>query len=265
MTAWGFSDFIGGYASRRTNAFLLTTITHLSGTAFMLALALALHAATPSPDQMLWAMAAGFLGGSALALFYRALSMGQMGLTAPVAALLGAGIPTVVGFFSEGFPGTITIAGFVLAGIGIWLIARSEHGDGRPEGLGLAITSGIGFAGFFLCVRQAGEASPIWIAGFARIASLIATSAIVAGARQWRPVVRSGLALGLLAGILDSGGSALFAKASQIGRLDTAVVISSLYPAITVLLARLLLREHFSRWKLVGLIAALLAVPLLAM
>ena len=80
-----------------------------------------------------------------------------------------------------------------------------------------------------------------------------------------RTLVRTSIALGFLAGLLDSGGSALYAKASQTGRLDTAVVLSSLYPAITVLLARLLLHEHFSRWKLVGLIAAIVAVPMIAM
>jgi drug/metabolite transporter (DMT)-like permease len=265
MTAWGFSDFIGGYASRRTNAFLLTTITHLSGTVFMVTLALAWHARLPARPQALWAMAAGFLGGSALALFYRALAMGQMGLTAPVAALLGAAIPTVMSFFSEGLPGPLTILGFVLAGIGIWLIARSEDQGGHPAGLGLAIVAGIGFAGFFLCVKQAGNASPIWIAGFARIASLVTTGTIVVSRRQFQPLVRTSIALGFLAGLLDSGGSALYAKASQTGRLDTAVVLSSLYPAITVLLARLLLHEHFSRWKLVGLIAAIVAVPMIAM
>jgi len=265
MTMWGFSDFIGGFASRRSNAFLVTTIAHFSGTIFMAAMALAAHAPLPGRNQILWALAAGFFGGSALAIFYRALAMGQMGLTAPVSALLGAAIPTVAGFFSEGLPDPVTIFGFVLAAIGIWLISRSEDGAGRPAGLGLALLSGIGFAGFFLCVKQAGEASPIWIAGFARLASLAATSAIVIGGRQWKPVVGAGIAFGILAGMLDSSGSALFAKASQTGRLDTAVVLSSLYPAITVLLARLILHEHFSRWKVVGLAAALLAVPMIAM
>jgi drug/metabolite transporter (DMT)-like permease len=265
MTMWGFSDFLGGFASRRTNAFLVTTIAHFSGTIFMITLALAWHAPLPTRSQILWSMAAGFFGGSALAIFYRALAMGQMGLTAPVSALLGAAIPTVAGFFSEGLPNFITIIGFGLAAIGIWLISRSEDGAGRPAGLGLALLSGIGFAGFFLCVKQAGNASPIWIAGFARVASFVTTSAIVLGARQWQPFARAGLAFGLLAGMLDSSGSALFAKASQTGRLDTAVVLSSLYPAITVLLARLILREHFSRWKVVGLAAALLAVPMIAM
>jgi len=83
--------------------------------------------------------------------------------------------------------------------------------------------------------------------------------------RQFRPLAKAGIGLGILAGALDSTGSAVFVRASQAGRLDAAVVISSLYPAVTVLLARFLLDEHLSRWRMVGLVAALLAVSLIAM
>lgn len=262
---WGMSDFTGGYASRRTNAFLLTTITHLSGAGLMLGLALAFHSPFPTQRGIGWAMAAGFLGGSALAIFYKALAVGKMGLTAPVAALVGAAVPTVVGIFQDGWPGRLTIAGFVLAGVGIWLIARVEDGGVRPEGLGLAVVSGLGFAGFFLCIRQAGDISVLWAAGFSRLASLLATGAFVVATRQFQPLARAGIGLGILAGALDSTGSAVFVRASQAGRLDAAVVISSLYPAVTVLLARFLLDEHLSRWRMVGLLAALLAVPMIAM
>lgn len=262
---WGMSDFTGGYASRRTNAYLLTTITHISGAAFMLGLAVFLHSPFPSRPGIAWSVAAGFLGGSALALFYKALAVGKMGLTAPVAALLGAAIPTLVGIFYDGVPGKLTLVGFVLAGIGIWLIARVEGGGGRPEGIGLAVIAGLGFAGFFLCMRQAGNISALWAAGFARAASLLATGSFVLATRQFRPVLGSGIGLGIFTGVLDTTGSAMFVRASQIGRLDAAVVISSLYPAVTVLLARFLLDEHVSRWRMVGLLAALLAVPLISM
>jgi drug/metabolite transporter (DMT)-like permease len=262
---WGMSDFTGGYASRHTNAFLLTTITHISGAALMLSLALTLHSPFPSQRAILWSMAAGFLGGTALALFYKALAIGKMGLTAPVAALLGAAIPTLVGIVRDGVPGPLTLLGFVFAGVGIWLIARVENSGGRPEGIGLAVLSGLGFAGFFLCMRQAGDVSALWAAGFSRLASLVATGSIVLATRQFRPLVGAGIGLGILAGALDSTGSAMFVRASESGRLDAAVVISSLYPAITVLLARFLLDEHVSRWRMVGLLAALLAVPMIAM
>ena len=259
------SDFLGGYASRRANAFLLTTITHVSGTAFMVLLALLFHSSFPAQSSLMWAVAAGVLGGLSLAIFYRALSAGNMGLTAPVAAVLGAIIPTIVDMFTEGRPGPLRIAGFVLAGVGIWLISRTEGPAGRTQGITMALLAGVGFAGYFLCVKQAGHASVFWIAATSRAVSFFTTGTIVLAARQFRPMNLAGVAWGLLTGILDITGSAFFIRSSQAGRLDTAVVISSLYPAITVLLARLVLKEHFSRWKLIGMLAALLAVPLIAL
>jgi drug/metabolite transporter (DMT)-like permease len=154
--------------------------------------------------------------------------------------------------------------GFFVAGIGIWLIARTEGLAGRPQGLGLAVLSGVGFAGYFLCTWEAGKGSPLWIAGFARAASLVATGAVVGVGRQFKPISRAGVRWAFAAGLLDVSGSALYMRASQIGRLDAAVVISSLYPAITVLLARIVLKEHFSRWRMAGLLAALMAVPMIA-
>jgi drug/metabolite transporter (DMT)-like permease len=263
--SWGVSDFVGGFASKRTNAFLVTSFTHMSGATLMLGLALALGSPFPSQHAVVWAMAAGLVGGLSLAIFYRALAVGKMGLTAPVAALLGAGIPTLVGIYRQGTPGVVRIAGFVLAGIGIWLVSRSEGQEGHTNGLGLAVLAGIGFAGFFLCMKQAGDISPLWGAGLSRSMSLVATSIVVLVARQRSPLARAGIGFGLLAGVVDSTGTAVYVRASQLGRLDSAVVISSLYPAITVLLARVLLGEHFTRWKMVGLVAALAAVPMIAM
>jgi drug/metabolite transporter (DMT)-like permease len=262
--AWGLSDFIGGYASRRANAFLLTTITHVSGTTLMVLLALRFHAPFPEKHSFLWGMAAGLFGGVALAIFYRALSAGNMGLTAPVAAVLGAAIPTIFTIFREGMPGTVPMVGFVLAGVGIWLISRPEGPTGRPEGMGAAVLAGVGFAGYFLCVKQAGNASVFWLTAISRFVSFFTTGAIVLAARQFKPMDIAALAWGLGAGVVDSTGSALFILATQTERLDAAVVISSLYPAVTVLLARLFLQEHFSRWRVVGLVAALLAVPMIA-
>jgi len=262
--AWGTSDFVGGYATRRANAFLLTTIAHASGLLLMLSLATATHAQFPSRASVAWALAAGTSGGAALAIFYRALSTGRMGLTAPVAAVLGAAIPTVFGIFTEGLPGTIHIFGFLLAGIGIWLISRTEDRS-SVEGIELAALAGVGFAGFYLCVRQAGDGSALWIVSFSRTGALITTAVIVLLKKNVRQITPAGVRWGMLAGCLDVSGSALFVRASQTGRLDAAVVLTSLYPAVTVLLARFFLKEHFTRWKAVGIFAALLAVPMIAM
>src|ERR1700752_3021532 len=93
---WGVSDFAGGYGSRRANAFVLTAVSHICAFGVMFAIALGQHRPFPSRGSVVWAVIAGASGGFSLALFYRALASGQMGLTAPVAALVGAAIPTIV-------------------------------------------------------------------------------------------------------------------------------------------------------------------------
>jgi drug/metabolite transporter (DMT)-like permease len=259
---WGTSDFLGGYASRRSNAFAFTTIVHLSGLLLMSGVAVAGHSPFPSRAGIVWALAAGLSGGGGLAIFYRALASGRMGLTAPVAAVLSAIIPTVFGIFTEGVPRSVQVAGFVLAAAGIWLISRPEDGS-RPQGIGTAIFAGVCFAGYYLFIKQAGDNSAIWLAAVSRVASFVLTGLIVVWGRNYQ-ITRAGLGIGVVAGVLDISGSVMFVRATQTGRLDAAVVISSLYPAITVLLARLFLKEHFTGWKMVGMLAALLAVPLIA-
>lgn len=266
---WGTSDFLGGLGARRANAFLFTSVVHLSGIVLAGTLALATGLPFPAFENIRWALAAGALGGFALALFYRALAMGQMGLVAPVAAVLGAAIPTMVTAFTEGFPGWRHVAGFMLAGVGVWLISRTEAGPGeetagRPAGLGLAVLAGCGFAGFYLCIHQAGNGSALWIAVCSRFGSLVVTLAIVVFGGLVRALPRPVAGIAVAAGILDITGSAVFIRAAQIGRLDSAVVLSSLYPAVTVVLARIFLHEHFSRGRTLGMVAALVAVPMIA-
>ena len=261
--AWGTSDFLGGYATRRANAFLLTVFVNIGGLVLVGTLASASQAIFPSPRSAAWVLAGGISGGAALGIFYRALSSGRMGLTAPVAAVVGAAIPTVFSMFTEGIPGRIPLMGFFFAAVGLWLITRAEEGT-SPDGIGLALLAGVGFAGFYLCVRQAGDCSAWWIATFTRIGGLIVTGMIVLAQRKFSDITSAGVRWGLFTGCVDSLGTILFVRASQTGRLDEAVVISSLYPAVTVLLARVFLQEHFTRWRFVGLLAALAAVPMIA-
>ncbi len=252
--------------AKRANAFVVTAFSHVCAFGFMFAIAFAAHEPLPSRDSLMWAVLAGSVGGFSLALFYRALASGQMGLTAPISALLGAAIPTLWDIALEGAPSRWTIVGFVLAIVAIWLITRPESSDaesGRPAGVGLAALAGVGFAGFYLSIHQA-TGSPLWLATISRVGSFAATAVAVAVVRAPVALNRGSAMLGAFAGILDISASALFIVANQRGRLDEAVVITSLYPAVTVLLARIVLKEHFSRWRFVGLLTALAAVPLIA-
>jgi len=243
---------------------VIAMLSHASGFVLMLALALSTHAAYPSASSRNWALLAGALGGTGLAIFYRALGSGNMGITAPVSAVLGAAIPSAFGIVTQGLPGAFPIAGFLLAGLGIWLISRPDGSANSRSGIFTAMLAGIGFAGFFVCIDHTGGASALWSATHSRVASLFVVGTIVWFRPRQGRLHRTDATLALFAGCLDVSGTALFIRAEQGGRLDTAVVLSSLYPVITVLLARLVLSEHFTRWKMVGIFAALLAVPFIA-
>jgi drug/metabolite transporter (DMT)-like permease len=261
--SWGTSDFLGGFASKRSDAFVVALLAHASGFALMTTLAKATGVPIPSHASQAWALAAGALGGTALAVFYGVLASGNMGLVAPVAAVLAAAIPTAFSIATEGIPGVATVVGFLLAALGIWLISRPEGGI-STRGLPLALLAGLGFAGFFLCISRTGNSAALWSASESRFASFVLVGVIVLLRGGPKVMTWDGVRWGLFAGCLDSTGTFLFIRAQQSGRLDSAVVLASLYPAVTVLLARIVLKEHFTRWKAIGMLAALAAVPLIA-
>ncbi len=265
ILCWGSADFIGGMGAKTADSFLVAGLAHASGFVVMASVALLAHAPIPSSGPVLWALAAGASGGVALAIFYRALAAGHMGLNAPVAALLAAAVPVAFAFTVEGLPHPLQMTGFALAGLGIWLISKPDHSAGRPKGLGLTVLAGLGFAGFFLCINQTGDSSALWSAAFSRCLALLLVAAILLAKRCRGPVATGMAWMGLLAGVLDVSGTAFFIRADQSGRLDASVVLCSLYPMITVLLAIGFLKERFTRGKLAGILAALAAVPLIVL
>lgn len=262
--SWGTSDFLGGFGTRRHNAFVFTTLVSCGGLVYLGVLTAITRVPFPPAKGAAWAMLGGMTGGACLALFYRALSSGSMGLAAPVAAVIAAGIPAVVGIFTQGLPARITMAGLALAVCGLWLVAGSAGKSSNTASLGLAALAGVGFACFFLCIHQAGSGSPIWFALFTRAGGLISTGLVVLAQGRADELVTGRVWWAALVGCLDSTGTIFFVHASQVGRLDEAVVLSSLYPAVTVILARIVLGEHFSPRKLVGLLAILASVPMIA-
>ena len=263
VCTWGTSDFLGGYTARRFHSFFLAALGHLAGTTMVFLLAMLSHEPFPPLSHLFWACAGGTAGGVSLALFYRALSQGNMGLAAPVSAVLSAAIPTAYASVTQGAPGLLPITGFVLALLGIWLISRPEDGR-QTHGLVLALIAGFGFSLFYIFMQRAGSGSALWLATGSRGSALLITGLITVAGKKFSPNYPKGFGLALLAGCVDVSGTVLFIRAAQSGRLDTAVVLSSLYPTVTVLLARLFLKEHFTRWKLVGVLAALIAVPMIA-
>jgi drug/metabolite transporter (DMT)-like permease len=261
---WGTGDFSGGMGAKGSNAFGVVVVAHTSGLLSMLLLALVVGEPIPSHAALLWGALAGVVGGLGLVALYRALAIGQMGINAPVAAVITAALPVLYGIWREGAPAAIQFAGFALALVAIWLIAMPSGKLGRPKGLGLAICAGLGFGGYLIFSRQAATESVFWPLITARAASVSEMLLIVTISRQpWKPA-RGLLAWMICAGVFDSLGNMFFMLAVRHGRMDVASVLSSLYPASTVLLARFLLKEKISPLQTTGMIAALVAIPLIA-
>ena len=263
--SWGAGDFSGGLASRRAHVLGVVVVSQAVGLGILLALAIVQSQPLPPLVKLAWGSAAGLSGAVGLVALYRALAIGVMGAVAPVTAVLAAALPVLFGALSEGLPSMVKLAGFGLALAGVWTLSRPEGPAGRPEGLGLALLAGLGFGGFFILIDQARDVALVWPLVSARATSSILTLSIaLAGRRRaWLPP-RGLLPLVLLAGILDVGGNAFFVLAAQAGRLDVSAVLASLYPAATVVLARVVLKERVTRARALGITAALVAIPLIA-
>ncbi|HEY5002955.1 MAG TPA: DMT family transporter [Ktedonobacteraceae bacterium] len=261
---WGSGDFSGGLASRRDNASNVVFIAYAIGAVLLIALALIWREPFPSPLSLLWGGLAGITGTIGLVAFYRALAIGRMGIIAPVSAILTAGLPVIFSAFTEGLPSFWQVGGFVLALIAIGLISRPERAQGRPEGLGLALLAGCAFGCFFILISRVSATSTFWPLAGARIASMLFM--LVLGRFQLRKMLpkRSVAPLVVLTGAFDAIGNAFFVLATHIGRLDVAAVLSSLYPAATVLLAAIVVRERVTRIQALGILCALVAIPLIS-
>ncbi len=291
---WGAGDFTGGYATRRANAFQTLALSALSGLVLLVGAARVLRESFPSLRGTLWAMLAGVSGALGIAALYRGLSTGRAASVAPTAAVISAALPVIFGAFSEGLPAPLKLAGFALALGGIWLVSRSPSDsfpvsserstDGKrsedgtlsadrlpftvrrshstfssifsPE-LALACAAGVGFGAFFIFIGLVDRGKILTPLVVTRSVTFL--TGLVLLHRSRLPLPRlTAHPLALLAGVLDAGGNLFYILAHQFTRLDIAAVLASLYPASTVLLSGLILKERASagQWAGVGLCLA---------
>jgi drug/metabolite transporter (DMT)-like permease len=262
--SWGTGDFSGGLASRRAHVFSVVLVAFAIGMVILPILALAWSEPLPSWRDALWGASAGLVGTLGVTAFYRALAVGRMGITAPITAVLAASLPIIFSAFTQGLPGPLQLAGFVLALLSVALVSRPERASGRPEGLGLALLAGLGFGSFFILISQTSAHAVFWPLTSARLVSLLFMIVFVRIRGEQMLPKKSIFPLILLAGSLDVAGNVFFILAAHAGRLDVASILSSLYPAVTVLLAAIILRERVSRIQAIGIALALGAILLIS-
>ena len=271
-TTWGGSDFVGGVGARRAPALLIVASGHIVSLFLLLALCRAMGIAIPGSSFLLYAALGGFEGSLALAVFYRALAMGAMGLTAALTGLLTALVPVAFSILHDGLPTPLTAIGLAMGLAAIWLITRTSSPKGTdtaapstpPAALVLGALAGIGFGTQLILFKMASGGGILWAMTSARaagVAALILVIAAVPPKAPWRGFWLTGI----LAGTLDTLGNLFYIQATRFGRLDVAAVVCSLYPGGTILLAALVLRELPTRRQMAGIAVALAAVALLSL
>lgn len=265
---WGAADFTGGLASRSSKPYQVLFLAEAAGLVPLLALALLLREPLPDLSVWLWSASASVVGTVGLLFLYRALAEGHMTIAAPVSALLAAVVPVMVGGLLEGLPGRLTVLGFLLALISIWII--SQNGERRNirlnlQTLRLPFAAGLFFGFYFVMIHQATREAFFWPLVSARLAGTVVMSIYALVVRGPALPARSIWPLVALGGVLDVTGNAFYVLASRLGRLDVSAVLGSLYPASTVLLAWILLKERLTPRQWIGILLALAAITLLTL
>jgi drug/metabolite transporter (DMT)-like permease len=261
---WGLGDFFGPLKSRSLGVLRVLVYAQLGGLA-TIALIVAARGRGPADNAAFLAVPAALSGTLGLYSYYRGMSVGAMSVVAPIAGV-SAIVPVVVGILSGDRPSAITSVGIVGALGGVYLASREPHRKGSrlAAGVGLALLAAVGFGGYFPPMHAAGDADFWWAALLFRITS---TSIVLAAAVTRRPpLALSGLDLPiiLLVGIADMTGNLLFAAASAQGLVSVTSVLASLYPIITVVLARIVLAERVARSQEAGIALTLAGVALIS-
>jgi drug/metabolite transporter (DMT)-like permease len=260
---YGTGDFLGGLATRKIPVLAVLLLAQTAG----VVVALPAAAIWPGPATLAglaWGITAGLIGGAGVIIFYRGLAAGPMSVVAPVSGLVSTVLPVAVALAEGERPGTGVYAGALLCLAAV--VLTSCAGDDTPtrtlpaaprhrlpgaaRALGYGITSGISFGLFFLLIRNAGQSGELWPVAAARIGELavvLVTAAVLR--RSLRPRGAQGrLRLAAAAaGAIDVTANICYVAATRTGKFGLAVVLAALYPAVTVLLARMVLGERL-RW-----------------
>jgi drug/metabolite transporter (DMT)-like permease len=271
---YGAADFTGGLTTRRAGTIPVVVLSQFSGLALLVLLLPILPSAEAGRWDLIWGAVAGLAGGVGVALLYRALSIGVMAVVAPTTAVCAVTIPVVYSVLRGERPAPLAITGILLGITSIILVSqqRSASETGRreaagtrklPLGVGTALISGVAIGFFFLGLAQTSSAAGMWPLVASRSTSVTLFACIALARRSSFRMPRPVLALVLLAGTIDMLANALYLIAAQQGPLSIVVTLSSLYPASTVLLARVVLHERLNLLQITGVGCALAAVVMI--
>ena len=283
---YGSSDFLGGMATRKAHVLAVLMLADTAG------VIVALVAATISPGPvrlagLAWGISAGLIGGLGLIVFYVGLAAGPMSVVAPVSGLVSTILPVAFALGEGERPGAGVYVGASLCLVAIVLVSSvgetrstggtSSVGDAIPtprpsppgpvRAIAYGVVSGAAFGVFFLLIRNAGQSGALWPVAAGRVGELAVV--LIAAAVLRRGLVPRGVDGGLLlaaagAGAIDVVANICYVVATRTGMFGLAVVLSSLYPGVTVLLSHLVLGERLRPVQRTGLGLAAIGIVLVA-
>ena len=263
--SFGAGDFSGGLASRRAGGMAVAAGAQVVGLAALLVGLLVLRPSAPDGGALLLGFAAGIAGGLGLAALYAGMAIGAMGLVAALSSLGSVGIPVIVGAATGALLSPVQLMGVALAALaGMTAAGASRVGVSRTALL-LAALAAVAFGSWYVLLDLAADAGdPLWVLVVSRGTSAVLIGSVVA-ARQASGGLRAVAPVVVLAGLLDVGGNILFVVARGAIDVGLAAALSGLYPLVTMLLARLVLREALPRLGLVAIALAVGAVALMSL
>jgi len=265
--SWGVADFGAGVGSRRLSVPLVIVASQAAGLVFVVLLLAVFRPSLPTGAQLAWGGLAGAIGVLGLLAFYRALSIGAMGIVGPISAT-GVVVPLTYGLARGERPSTMQLVGVGLAIVGV--IAASiekyvdAHGSRIGAGVGFALLAALGFGGSISALSKAAAGGALWAPLPMRAVGIPLILCVVLFLRPSTEGLRTSWRLLVGIGVCDTGANILFGLASTRALLSVVSVLASLYPVVLVALARVLLHERIAKHQLGGVVLALTGVALIS-
>ncbi len=277
---YGCSDFLGGMVTRKVNVLVVVLASQVLGSTVLVAALLLFTHESPTASALWWGAGAGVAGTIGVVLLYRGLADGRMSIVAPVTAVEAACVPVLFGVLVGERPSVLAVIGVATAIPSVALVSSSQDPqevlDGsvsgrslltrlRGNGIPQAVGAGLCFGAFFILVQRAGPSGGLWPLASVRIVSILMMVVAVVVVRPSLKEAGANLVTLAVVGGLDVTANVFFVLATQRTLLSIAAVLTSLYPAITVLLATAILKERLRRVQLVGLTAAVVGIALISL
>lgn len=264
---WGTADFLAGVSARRLPLLVVSFVSQAAGLLFIAAIVVIDGEGPRGSGALALGLAGGVAAAIGLSALYRGLAIGRMGIVAPTAALSGT-VPVAWGLLRGDRPTALQLIGVVLAIGGVILAARSpDEARGRraAAGVGLALVAALTLGLLVVCLDEAGRSDPLWGVLGVRLGALSLLSIAVLARRPSFALTKAQAGRLTTVGVLDNGSNLAFALAAEAGGVLTLTsVLGSLYPVTTIVLARSVLHERMVRHQVVGVVAALTGVALIA-